>query len=193
MRREDRAMRWPLYALLGALAVTAPAAAQSRAKAVDEQLDRLFKALRAAPDEAAAAQLEGRIHGLWLEQASPTANLLMARGERDLANQASGEAVADFGAALDLDPDFAEGYTRRAVARAASGDDAGALADIEQAMRRDPRHFSALQILSRLAEQQGNWAGALAAWQKALDIDPLTRGGIERLEMLHKKAEGEAT
>jgi cytochrome c-type biogenesis protein CcmH/NrfG len=65
--------------------------------------------------------------------------------------------------------------------------------DIEATLKLDPKHFPALQGLSHIAEQQGNWAGALAAWQRALDIDPLTPGGLERLEKLQKKVEGEAT
>ena len=58
---------------------------------------------------------------------------------------------------------------------------------------RDPRNFAALQALSRIAEQQGNWQGALDAWQKALDLDPRMPGGADRLQMLIRKVEGEAT
>lgn len=65
--------------------------------------------------------------------------------------------------------------------------------DIEAALQRDPRDFEALQSLSHIAEQQSNWRGALDAWQKALDIDPRTPGGLDRLDMLQKKVEGEAT
>ena len=51
----------------------------------------------------------------------------------------------------------------------------------------------ALQALSRIAERQGNWHGALEAWQHALDIDPRTPGGLDRLDKLQKKVDGEAT
>ncbi len=181
-----------LLSLFGTVLLAGPALADPQARARQEQLDRLFKALRAAPDEGTAAMIEGRIRHLWLGEASPAAALLMARGDREIADAAS-EAVADFSAVLDLEPDFSEGYNHRAVARAAEGDYAGAVRDIEEALRRDPRNFSALQGLSRIAEQQGNWRGALEAWQKALDIDPRTPGGIARLEMLQRKVEGEST
>ncbi len=184
-------MGLPIALLCVALAAAPAAAAETPAQARQAQLDRLFKALRAAPDEATAGMLEGRIRHLWLTQATPAVALLMARGDRDLANDADGEAVADFSAVLELAPDFAEGYTHRAVARAATGDAAGAVRDIQAALQRDPRSFPALQSLSRIAEQQGNWQGALDAWQKALDIDPRMPGGIERLDMLQKKVEGE--
>lgn len=192
--RNARALALPALALLGAvLLAAAPARAETRAQAARVELDRLFQALRAAPDEATAGMLEARIRHLWLRQATPAVALLMARGDRDLTNDADDEAIADFDAVLELAPDFAEGYNHRAVARAEAGDYAGAVRDIEAALRHDPRNFSALQALSRIAEQQGNWKGALDAWRKALDIDPRTPGGIGRLERLQKKAEGEAT
>lgn len=184
-------MRW-LVLLACLLPLAAHAADASRA-ARTAQLDRLYAALKAAPDEATAGMIEQRIRSLWMQQPSPAAALLMARGDRDLHNDAGREAVADFDAVLDLEPDFAEGYNHRAAARAELGDYPGALRDIEAALSRDPRNFAALQGLSRLAEQQGNWQGALDAWRKALDIDPRTPGGLDRLEMLQKKLEGEAT
>lgn len=178
--------------LLAAALLAPPARADTRA-ARHAQLDRLFTALRAAPDEEAAGMIEQSIRRLWAEQASPAAALLMARGDRDLHNDAEGEAIDDFSAVLDLEPDYSEGYTHRAVARAAAGDYAGAVRDIEAALQHDPHNFAALQALSHIAEQQGNWHGALDAWQKALDLDPRTPGGADRLEMLTKKLEGEAT
>jgi tetratricopeptide (TPR) repeat protein len=177
-----------------ALALSAtPALADQKADAHKTELDRLFKALKAAPDEDTAAQLEGRIRGLWVEEASPAAVLLLNRGDRNLHANADDDAVQDFDAVLALEPNYAEGYNHRAVARAAAGDYAGAIRDIEAVLTLDPRHFSALQGLSHIAEQQGNWRGALEAWQKALDIDPRTPGGLERLDMLQKKVDGEAT
>jgi tetratricopeptide (TPR) repeat protein len=178
------------------LAASLPAAvgtawAETRAEARRAELDRLFKSLKAAPSEQVAALLEGRIHTLWLQQGSPAATLLLARGERDMQGNAPGAAVTDFDAVLTLEPDYAEAFNHRAAARAMLGDYAGALADIEQVLKREPRQFSALQGLSHIAEQQGNWKGALAAWQKSLDIDPRTPGGLERLEALQKKVDGE--
>ena len=183
----------PLAILAAALLAT-PAAAETRAQAARQaQLDHLFTALRAAPDEATAGMIESRIRRLWAEQPSPAAALLMARGDRELHGDAEGDAIADFDAVLDLEPDYAEGYTHRAVARAAAGDVAGAVRDIQAALAHDPRNFAALQALSHIAEQQGNWQGALDAWQKALDIDPRMPGGADRLQMLIGKVEGEAT
>jgi tetratricopeptide (TPR) repeat protein len=190
-------MRRHLALLLMAMLLTGPvlcdaAAADTAAQESAARLDRLFTALRTAPDEQAAGQIETRIRQIWAEQATPATALLMTRGQRDLSSDAAA-AVADFDAALDLQPDYAAGYTARAVARAATGDMAGAVRDVETALHYDLRHFTALQALSRIAEQQNNWKGALAAWRKLLEIDPRTPGGQERLTKLKRRAEGEAT
>ena len=183
----------PRSLALAALLLALPAWADQKAVAQPSQLDRLLKALLAAPSESIAAMLEGRIRAIWVQQGSPAAALLLSRGERDLQNNADDEALADFDAALELEPEYAEGYNHRAVARAALGNFAGAIRDIEEVLKREPRHFSALEGLSHIAEQQRDWDGALKAWQKALDIDPRTPGGLDRLEMLQKKVDGEAT
>lgn len=192
-------MRHPVLAalLLAALPVLslapafAPRIAEARGDARQAELDRLLKSLKSAPSEQVAGLLEARIRGLWLQQGSPAAGMLLARGDHDLQSNAAGAALSAYDAALTLEPDYVEGFNHRAAARAALGDFAGAVADIEQALRREPRQFAALQALSRLAEQRGDWKGALAAWQKSLDIDPRTPGGLERLDLLQKKVDGE--
>ena len=179
--------------LLGLLLLATPAWADKAADVRHAEIDRLLKALRAAPDETAASMLETRIRSLWTQDASPAALLLLARGEREMQANDFDDAVEDFDAVVTLEPDFAEGYNHLAAARAATGDYAGAIRAIEETLKHDPEHFSALQGLSHIAEQQGNWRGALKAWQRALDIDPRTPGGMDRLDMLQKKVNGEAT
>jgi tetratricopeptide (TPR) repeat protein len=186
-------MRWlGLGLLLGALWVGAgPAAADNNERKV--ALDRLLAALQAAPTEQDAALLEAHITEMWLHAGTPAVSLLMSRGMRDLKAGASQDALEDFNSALALDPNLAEAYHRRAIARYALGDVNGAIRDIEETLRREPREFAALQTLSHIAEERRDWKGAYAAWKKALEIDPKTAGGEERLHELHRRAFGEET
>src|SRR5690606_34216499 len=78
------------------------------------ELDRLFAALRDAPDEAGAALVEARIWALWTQAASPSVQLLMRRGLRNMEARVPEEALEDFDAAITLAPDFAEAWHRRA-------------------------------------------------------------------------------
>lgn len=157
------------------------------------ELETLFEGLKTAPDDAAAAMMEGRIRALWVESASPAAVLLLRRGARNLAARTNEEALEDFDAALILSPDSAEAWFQRAQAYAAMGDAQAAARDLQEALRLEPRHFAALATLSVLQEEAGNAAAALRSMQAALVIHPRLRGGQERLRELRRKAEGDAT
>lgn len=157
------------------------------------ELDRLFAALRDAPDEAAAALVEARIHAVWLRGASPSVQLLMQRGLRSMEARAPEEALEDFDAAITLAPDFAEAWHRRAQAYAAAGDIAAAMRDLQETLRLEPRHFGALVTLSAIQEEAGDLIGALRSFQAALEIHPKLRGAEMRLRDLRRRALGEET
>lgn len=154
-------------------------------------IDNLLAALKVAPSEPAAAAIEGHLRTQWAQSASPAVRLLLSRGARELSENAGGDALDSFDAALDLSPDLLEGWRGRAQARRSLGDTAGAVRDIEELLRREPRSFVAFQDLSRLAEARRDWRGALAAWQKVLEISPRTPGGAGRLRDLRRRALGE--
>lgn len=156
-------------------------------------LDALLTALREAPSEEAAAALEAQIRTRWIEAASPALRLLLVRGLREIGDGQPGDAVDSFDAALDLDPELIEAWRGRAQARARLGDMAGAVRDIQEVLRREPRSFAALQDLSRMAEARADWRGALAAHQKLLEIDPRSPGGQARLRDLRRRALGDDT
>ena len=172
-------------------APAAPSAAAPGAPTPKVALDTMLGALRAAPSDDVAEALEEKIREAWSNQASPAVRLLLSRGARELEEGASGEAVDSFDAALDLEPDLLEAWRGRAQARLRIGDPVGAARDIQEVLRREPRHFAALEDLSRIAESRGDWRGALAAWRKTLELSPRTPGGKDRLRELERRALGE--
>jgi tetratricopeptide (TPR) repeat protein len=154
-------------------------------------LDRLLGALKTAPSEEIAGPLEQQIRELWLNAGTPAVTLLMSRGMREMKADAKQDAIEDFSAALTLDPSLAEAYHQRAIARFASGDTPGAIADLQATLQQEPRSFTAFQTLSAIAEARKDWKGAYEAWQKVLEIDPKSPGGQARLKDLRRRALGE--
>lgn len=154
-------------------------------------LDRLLAALKSAPSEAAATPLEQQIRQMWLNAGTPAVTLLMSRGLREMKADANQDAIEDFSAAITLDPNLAEAYHQRAMARFASGDTPGAVADLQAALQHEPRNFAAWQTLAAIAESRKDWKGAYEAWQKVMEIDPKTQGGEDRLKDLKRRALGE--
>ena len=156
-------------------------------------LDQLLAALHDAPSEEVAAALEAQARAQWFEAASPALRLLLVRGLREIGDGQPGDAVDSFDAALDLDPDLIEAWRGRAQARARLGDTVGAVRDIQEVLKREPRSFAAWQDLSHMAEARSDWRGALAAHQKLLEIDPHSPGGQARLRDLKRRALGDDT
>ena len=177
-------------ALLLGLALPGLALAQGTPRAAE--LDQLFAVLRESRDAAQLALAEARIRQLWLEAASPAARLLMQRGTRNLNARLPEEAIEDFDAALTLAPNAASAWHLRAEALAALGQMREAARDLAEALRLEPRHFIALQSLSRLQTEARDAAGALRSMEAALALYPTMPGGTEALRRLKAAAEGEA-
>ena len=173
-----------------ALAWAAPAQAQLPPA---QRIPQMLAALKAAPDEAAAAALEQALEQAWAQAGSPAVTLLMARGIREADADDNTDALEDFNDALALDPKLAEAWNRMALVHLHMGDDKAAVADLGHVLQLEPRHFPALQELSRIAQSHGDWKSAYAAWQHAMAIDPKTPGGAARLRDLRRHALGEET
>ena len=190
-------------ALLLALLLPAPALADAPpaterpsrpdpAASRQAELDRLFEALRDAPDTAGGQLVESRIRAIWARAVSPAAALLLRRGARNLQGGEAAEALEDFDAALTLEPDAADLWVMHARTFARLGDRAAAARDLQQALRLEPRHFGALIALSELRDEAGDHAGALRSFDAALALHPRLAGGEERRRELQRRAEGDA-
>jgi tetratricopeptide (TPR) repeat protein len=153
-------------------------------------LDFLFEALKAAPDEASAKAVEDRIWAQWLASGSDTANLLMTRvktaveaGDLDLAIK-----LLDY--TVTLKPDYVEAWNRRATIHYMRKDYGQALADIRQVLAREPRHFGAMTGLGMILQEFGDEKGALAVFRKALAVHPRLQRVPDLVKQLAEKVEG---
>lgn len=170
-------------------------AAASAQTSMDKRtgVNQMLDALKAAPDGETAAALESRLENAWLHAGTPAVTLLMSKGLRLLNAGETDGAVDSFSDAITLQPDDAEAWHQRAIARYHAGDVTGAVTDLEQTVRLEPRDFAAYRTLTDIAEQRADWKAAYAAWQKVMQLDPKTQGGEERLQVLKRKALGEET
>ena len=154
-------------------------------------LDKMLDALRTAPNEQVASALEDKIRQQWVEAGTPAVTLLMSRGLRQSHANAPAEAVSAFSDAIVLDPALAEAWHQRAIARFKSGDTVGAVRDLQETLKLEPRHFGAWQTLEAIAEARQDWKAAYDAWQHVMDIDPRTPHGEDRQKDLKRKAFGD--
>src|SRR5438876_2137310 len=130
---SQRFLAWMLAAILAA-AGALPAAAETvdpeplkpveppsslpRAQRGDkaQNLDRLFEALKVAPNDESAKFVENRIWAIWMASTSDTANLLLGRVKTAVEAQDFDLAIKLLNAIIDIKPDFTEAWNRRATA-----------------------------------------------------------------------------
>jgi tetratricopeptide (TPR) repeat protein len=153
-------------------------------------LDFLFGALKAAPDEASAKHVEARIWAMWLQTPSDTAALLMARAKAAMDAQQADVALKLLDAIIKLRPDYTEAWNRRATLYYLQNNYARSLADIQQVLAREPRHFGALAGLGMIMQDLGDEKRALDAFRKALAVNPHLEKVPDLVKMLTEKVEG---
>ena len=148
-----------------------------------QNLDRLFEALKVAPDDDSAKYVENRIWAIWLGSPSDTANLLMGRVKTAVDGKDLDLAIKLLDAVIDIRPDFVEAWNRRATVYYTKKDFGRALADIHEVLAREPRHFGALSGLGIILQELGDDKHALEAFRRALAVHPR----LERIPDLVKK------
>jgi tetratricopeptide (TPR) repeat protein len=153
-------------------------------------LDFLFGALKAAPDEVSAKHVEARIWAIWLQTPSDTAALLMARAKAAMDNKKLDVALKLLDAVVKLRPDYTEAWNRRATIYYLQNDYGRSLADIQQVLIREPRHFAALAGLGMIMQDLGDDKRALDAFRQALAINPHLEKVPELVKSLTEKVEG---
>src|SRR5215470_307802 len=153
-------------------------------------LDFLFGALKAAPDDASAKHVEARIWAIWMQTPSDTAALLMMRAKAAMDAQQIDVALKLLDSIIKLRPDWTEAWNRRATLYYLKNDYARSLADIQQVLAREPRHFGALAGLGMIMQDLGDEKRALEAFRKALAVNPHLEKVPDLVKMLSEKVEG---
>jgi tetratricopeptide (TPR) repeat protein len=153
-------------------------------------LDFLFGALKAAPDDASAKHVEARIWAIWMQTPSDTAALLMMRAKAAMDAQQIDVALKLLDSIIKLRPDWTEAWNRRATLHYVKNDYARSLADIQQVLAREPRHFGALAGLGMIMQDLGDDKRALEAFRKALAVNPHLEKVPDLVKTLSEKVEG---
>ena len=155
-----------------------------------KNLDFLFGALRAAPDEESAKAVEARIWSLWTATNSDTAALLMLRAKLAMDSKDMDVALRLLDAVIKLRPDYIEAWNRRATLYYMQNNYARSMEDIRQVLIREPRHFGALAGLGMIMQETGDDKHALEALRKALAINPHLEKIPDLVKTLSEKVEG---
>jgi tetratricopeptide (TPR) repeat protein len=155
-----------------------------------KNLDFLFGALKAAPDEESAKAIEERIWAVWVISRSDTTNLLMTRVRTAVEQQDTDLAIKLLDAVIKIKPDYIEAWNRRATLYYMKKDYGHALADIREVLKREPRHFGALSGLGLILQDIGDDKQALEVYRRALAVYPRLQRIPDLVKSLSEKVEG---
>jgi tetratricopeptide (TPR) repeat protein len=152
-------------------------------QAENAALGRMFALLQEAEPEE-ARKIADEIELQWSKSGSPAMDLLLKRGEDALEVGDSQVAIEHLTALTDHAPEFAQGWHMRAVAFAQAGLYGPAVADLEQVLALEPRHFNAIISLAAVLEQVNKPQLAYEAYQQVLAIHPHQEDVTTALERL---------
>jgi tetratricopeptide (TPR) repeat protein len=172
---------------------TAPKAAPAPKPPQDREtmLSELYAHLAQAQDAEQAAPIAKTIEGLWAFNDSPTISLLMARAAKAITDQNPALALKLLDAVVELSPDYAEGWSRRAFVYYMQSDTEHAAGDLRRALALDPNHYKSLEGLAHILRDSGQKKSALGAYQQLLRIYPFLPGAKDAAKDLSLEVEGQ--
>ena len=157
----------------------------------ERMLADLYALLATADDEDSAKAVSEAIERIWAHSGSATIDVLMERASKALATKNYDLAVKLLDYAVDLAPDYAEAWNRRAYVHFMREDIERALGDLRRTLALDPSHFKALEGLAQILKEIGQKKAALKAFKQLLDVHPYTAGAKQALDELEREVEGQ--
>ena len=122
----------------------APAKLQKHPTAPEDRLDELFCELKRERNEKAAERIAQRIGEEWIKSGSASIDLMMLWAKTAMDAKKFDVALDFLDQVVTLSPTYAEGWNRRATVHFMMQNYRKSMADIDQTLQLEPRHFGAL-------------------------------------------------
>ena len=170
-------------AALALLVLSVSAAADQN----DSRLTTLFEILQTATRADRIGFAERFIWKIWHESGREDVDRLLEMGSEEMGSGRLRESIETFGRVIDLAPDFAEGWNKRATAYYIAGELDASLRDVERTLALEPRHFGALSGLGLILLSMGDDEGALRAFEATLQVHPRAPAAQHHVRRLRTK------
>lgn len=161
----------------------------SHAFAQTNTLDQLFEQLQ-ADESQGYEKIEEKIWREWRRSGSDAIDFLLERGMDAMSNGNLDEAVGHFSAAIDHAPEFAEAWNMRATVFFMMEEYGLSVADIQETLRLNPRHFGALGGLGMILERTQRPKQAQEVYKKLLEVHPHSENAQQAVARLNEQLKG---
>ena len=157
------------------------------------KIELLLDQLAYSENPSSAGLIRRKIWSLWLEGYIDKANKAKIDQALNLFNAGKLEkAKVAFSEIIELDPNYVEGWNKRATVRFLLGDFYGSLKDIEEVLKRQPRHFGAISGSGLIHIHNSDFREAYKSYKRLTEIDPHNEDGKRFLPMLENKIYGKS-
>ena len=156
----------------------------------DVRLNRLFKDLKASSADIHAQSVEREIWKIWTIHKNRHITALMSQGLKALDNNSLEKGLAFFNDIIEIDPNFAEAWNKRATVYFLMGNFDKSMQDIRRTLILEPRHFGAISGLGLIFNALEQPENALSAYRRVLEIYPLSRSAAGFIKKLSKRVPG---
>ena len=123
-------------------------------------------------DAGLAATAEATLWRTWCQSQNSEADRIFRAGIDAMQQGKLEEAEAEFARVIEIAPDFAEGWNKRATVRFMRKDFAGSIADCQKTLARNPSHFGASSGQGLCHMSRGEYREAAVCFRRALEIHP---------------------
>jgi len=155
------------------------------------ELDDLFEKLKKTGNPMTAKKIEGKIWKLWTTHPSEKSLTdLLAKGSEYMAQNQLTSAHNVFSKAIELDPNWAEAWNKRATVLYLMGNFELSQNDIDMVLKLEKRHFGALSGQGLVQTAMKNYQKAIDSYIEAHKVYPAMTTPlmmIERLKEIIKK------
>ncbi len=154
----------------------------------NEDLPLLFSALY-DNDKLLRKIAEDAIWKVWGRSGNATHDRLFRVGVEEMHSGELSRALGSFTTLIQVAPEFAEAWNKRATLYFMLGENDLSIADCEEVLSREPNHFGALSGYGLLMLRQGNYRRALEYFEQALTANPNMPGVQRNIDMITERLE----
>ena len=150
----------------------------------DPRLNNLFKKLNETENQDEIRDLISDIWNIWYEVDDPKVIEYFEKGIQAMNIRNYPLAIRFFNNLIEEDPNFAEGWNKRATVHFMMGNFDQSMQDIIKTLELEPRHFGALDGMGLIFIHQGQFKQAIDVYDKMLEIFPFSVKTMDKKERI---------
>ena len=158
-----------------------------------KEIDRLFIQLKSAVDFENSKKIEDQIWKLWVTHPSKNGlTKLLADGSSAMMDNKLETAYDKFTEVIELDPNWAEAWNKRATVLYLMGKYKLSQADIDKVLQLEKRHFGALSGQGLVQTALNNYQKAIDSYIEAHKVHPNMKSPLIMIEKLQNQIKKES-